>query len=140
MDSSFFWDTCIKPGLQLMSVEWQRLTKFRDRDCTCQKRKTNFISWIVFNATIAQNGHRFFLGKLQIDSNMHALRFVTFPVWFAIGQETNGVHFQHLLHLNFFIFLDVGFENIQEKIVRCILCEVGFQTRCYLAYPSIWKK
>jgi hypothetical protein len=27
-----------------------------------------------------QNGHRFFLGKLQIDSNMHPLHFVTFPL------------------------------------------------------------
>jgi hypothetical protein len=24
--------------------------------------------------------------------------------------------------------------------VRCILCEVSFQTRCHLAYPSIKKK
>jgi hypothetical protein len=24
--------------------------------------------------------------------------------------------------------------------VRCIACEVAFQTRCHLAYPNIWKK
>jgi hypothetical protein len=30
-----------------------------------------------------QNGHRLFLGQLQIDSNMHPLRFITFPVGFA---------------------------------------------------------
>jgi hypothetical protein len=34
-----------------------------------EKIKTNFIS--------------FFLGKLQIDSILHSLRFVTFPVWLA---------------------------------------------------------
>jgi hypothetical protein len=31
-------------------------------------------------ATNAQNGHRLFLGQLQIDSNMRPLRFITFPV------------------------------------------------------------
>jgi hypothetical protein len=30
--------------------------------------------------TNVQNGHRLFLGQLQIDSNMHPLRLVTFPV------------------------------------------------------------
>jgi hypothetical protein len=41
-----------------------------------KKIETSFISGILFNATNVQNGHRFFLGKLQIDSNMNPLHFV----------------------------------------------------------------
>jgi hypothetical protein len=32
------------------------------------------------NATNFQNGHRLFFGQLKIHSNMHSLRFITFPV------------------------------------------------------------
>jgi hypothetical protein len=45
--------------------------------------ETNFISSSLFNATNVQNGHRFFLDKFQSDSNMHTLRFVTFPAGLA---------------------------------------------------------
>jgi hypothetical protein len=41
------------------------------------KMKTNSISSTLFNATNVQNGHRFSLGKLQLDTT---LRFVTSPV------------------------------------------------------------
>jgi hypothetical protein len=46
------------------------------------KNKNQFykLNTIHFNATNVQNGHCLFLGKFQIDSNMHPLRFVTFPV------------------------------------------------------------
>jgi hypothetical protein len=42
--------------------------------------KTNSINSTLLNATKVQNGYRFSLGKLQIDSNIHPLGFVTFPV------------------------------------------------------------
>jgi hypothetical protein len=38
------------------------------------------MSLTLFNAKNVQNGHRLFVGKLQIDSSLHPLRFVTFPV------------------------------------------------------------
>jgi hypothetical protein len=38
------------------------------------------MSLTLFNAKNVHNGHRLFVGKLQIDSNLHPLRFVTFPV------------------------------------------------------------
>jgi hypothetical protein len=45
-----------------------------------KKNKNQFYKFNTINATNVQNGHRFSLGKLQINSNMHPLRFVTFPV------------------------------------------------------------
>jgi hypothetical protein len=49
------------------------------------KNKNQFykLNFIYATNVQNQNGHRFFLGKLQIDSNMHSLCFVTFLVRFA---------------------------------------------------------
>jgi Zn-finger protein len=45
------WGVYIKPVLQLMSVEKQRLTKFRGRDCTysgCFLKNTQTVASVIY--------------------------------------------------------------------------------------------
>jgi hypothetical protein len=39
-----------------------------------------FVSLTLFGAGDVQDGHRLFVGGLQIDGDLHPLRFVAFPV------------------------------------------------------------